>query len=135
MVTLQNVSRRMQVYHLDHGAFQEHASEKHAFKLVHATVVEHAKNGGLAARRRPRFVPQSISFAAGEMVHSLPNEVLQCEGIKRAISARELRIVAQDESVVEAAKPAPAEEKKESNAPAGGNKSDAPKGDDVKKAK
>ena len=105
MVTLKNVSRRMQVYQLDHGAFQEHASKDHAFKLVHAVVVEHARNGALSARRKPRLVPTSISFAADEMVHSLPNEALECASIKRAVAAGELRIVAIDDSKVEPAKP------------------------------
>lgn len=130
MVTLQNVSRRMQVYQLDHGAFQEHASKAHAYKLIHTTVVEHARNGALSARRKPRLVPQSLSFATGEMVHSLPNEVLQCADIKRALAARELRIIAQDDSPVPApeAPAAKAEEKKNSNAEEKKN-SNAPTGD------
>lgn len=104
-VTLKNISRRMQVYSLDHHAFQDHASAEHSFKLIHAVTVRHARNGALSAQKKPRYVPTSLTLLAGEQRDSLPNEVLHCLSVKHAIERRELQVVAHDETKI----PAPAE--------------------------
>jgi hypothetical protein len=95
MVTIQNVSRRMQVYQLDHGAFQEHASKEHAYRRANVTIIDQDPSGSFAARKIPRMLPSALTFAAGETKGELPNEVVKCESVARAIKNKELRVVAQ----------------------------------------
>lgn len=99
-VTLKNISRRMQVYSLDHHSFQDHASDEHRFKLIHAVTVRHARNGSLSAQKKPRFVPTSITILAGETKSHLPNGVLECLAVKHAIERRELQVISKDETEI-----------------------------------
>lgn len=112
-VTLKNISRRMQVYSLDHHSFQDHASDEHRFKLIHAVTVRHARNGTLSAQKKPRFVPTSVTILAGETKSHLPNGVLECLAVKIAIERRELQVIAKDETEI----PSPAEPKVSTSTP------------------
>jgi len=94
MVTIQNVSRRMQVFQLDHGSFQDKDSE-HGYRLHHAVVVDHAKNGMLSMRRVPRHLPSALRLAAGEIRDGLPDAVLHCAQVAAAIERREVRVLRQ----------------------------------------
>jgi len=104
MVTIQNVSRRMQVFQLDHGSFQDKDSE-HGYRLHHAVVVDHAKNGMLSMRRVPRHLPSALRLAAGEIRDGLPDAVLHCAQVAAAIERREVRVLRQ--TTEDAATPPP----------------------------
>lgn len=109
MLTIQNISRRMQVYNLDHGSFQE-AGGEHGYKLIHTVVVQHdRRSGAMSAKRIPRSVCSSLTFAAGETRSELPDAILECDGIKAAIERRELRVLLQ---TADEPKPKPKEEPK-----------------------
>jgi hypothetical protein len=92
MLKIQNASRRLQVYDLAAPAFQDNTSA-HGYKLQHVHVVEHSKNGKLAARRLPRMFPTSITFLAGETISNLPNEVLDVPAVQAAVARGELRVL------------------------------------------
>lgn len=95
-VTLQNVSRRMQTFNLAAVALQT-AGGEHGYRIVRPVVVQQSKKGKLVAMQKPRLVPSSLTFSAGEMIPNLPHEVLECEEIKAATKpGGVLRVVAQD---------------------------------------
>ena len=111
MLTIQNISRRMQVYTLDAPEFQE-AGGEHGYRTIHTIVVDHdRRSGALSARRLPRNVPSSLTFAAGEIKHGLPNSLQTVAAIAGALQRRELRVLATTpDSETEGPKPSDAQE-------------------------
>lgn len=105
-VTLQNVTRRMKVFHLDAVSLQT-AGGEHGYRIVRPVVVVTTKKGKLGAVRKPRLVPSSITFCAGEVKHNLPDEILEAEQIKKATArGGPLRVVRQTPKEIEASAPA-----------------------------
>lgn len=95
MLTIQNVSRRTQVFNLNAGAFQE-MQGPHGYKLVHVKVVDVGRNGFLSARKIPRMVCSSLTFLAGEKKSGLPNELLAVGTIAQALKpGGALRLISQ----------------------------------------
>lgn len=93
MLTIQNVSRRMQCYNLEHAGLSDEKGP-HGYRLIHTTVVDQGRNGALSARKIPRLVPDSLTFAVGE-TRDVPDVVGECPSIMGAIERKELRVIRQ----------------------------------------
>ncbi len=95
-VTIQNASKRRQVFVLAAVPLQT-AGGEHGYRIVRAVVVEQTKKGKLRGVVKPRLVPSSLTFLAGEMKTGLPHSVLKAPAIVKGLrKGGELRLVAQD---------------------------------------
>jgi len=92
-VTLENRTRRMQVFHLPHDLCCRDRCT--CTKLTAVTAVEHPRTGERALRAHRKSVPGSITFLANERKAGLPSALLGVPEVKAAIDRRDLRIVEQ----------------------------------------
>lgn len=93
MVTLQNKSKRLQTYNLDHESL-ESAEGPHGYRDIETTVVEQAPDGSLYPSRQQRRVPSALTLAAGES-RTVSDDVIKCSAVAAAIKRQELRVIEQ----------------------------------------
>lgn len=94
-ITLENTSKRMWVFNLDHESLAA-AQGEHGPQAIKTVTVDHLPNGELYSRTEQKNVPASLTLAAGETRSGLPDDVQHCAQVKAALRMGAIRIVKQD---------------------------------------
>lgn len=87
MVTLENKTRMMKVYNLDHPSFR---TKQWGAKRTVITVFEEHRDGRRLPRQVRRNLPGSITLRAGEKRSGLPDQIQAVPSIRKAIKNKVL---------------------------------------------